>query len=574
MKKEAKPQQTESTEKSKKSFLDLFQHTWFIILSLVVAVVLVASVAIGIVMTTKGLTLGEVFGFKIKRIDYINDSLDKYISLEGDDYKDLEVDVAIREPDKMDLEDKKVELLAAAAKEAGLDKGGVYQKNEPIGAGDKIYFYYAAYIVDENGNRTQEVTGMNNCKNSYGGNLAEFVVGGSNFLFLNNTLLNESSDNLQNYKSEFIHGFQSGLIGKVPNQYKFFTVGEIQPSDIVYATVSYLDYDGLLYDRVNIRIDLSDEAHESVWGEGLYEYVIKEKSIGFENNTPITLTRAGSGKKITFTNFTVDYIVRGEETPITIKTVFPYDYSDESLRNKTVYFDLFIEQTLCYKTPEFDENFVLNTLKLGEEKLQGYEGETLVEKCESYYFKRLLDEYEHNRNILAEKLLWEEIKENADIKEVPIREVEYDYNDFVNYYQYSFELINDSAGYEDFDEYMVDVLDLEVGANWSLYIWNYMESTVIEKLIFYSVLKAEGLLENAEAFEEFCKNELEHSYYIEYNKKEEDFESDEKYAEEIAAYRSEKVYECGGESAFIDEMYYRYASAIVVGSAKINNVLK
>ena len=196
MKKEAKPQQTESTEKSKKSFLDLFQHTWFIILSFVVAVVLVASVAIGIVMTTKGLTLGEVFGFKIKRIDYINDSLDKYISLEGDDYKDLEVDVAIREPDKMDLEDKKVELLAAAAKEAGLDKGGVYQKNEPIGAGDKIYFYYAAYIVDENGNRTQEVTGMNNCKNSYGGNLAEFVVGGSNFLFLNNKLLNESSDKI------------------------------------------------------------------------------------------------------------------------------------------------------------------------------------------------------------------------------------------------------------------------------------------------------------------------------------------------------------------------------------------
>ena len=567
-------------EKKKIQFTDLFQHTWFIILAFVLVTAVVTAVVIGIVMHTKNYTLGEVFGIPVKRIDYVNDRLDKFVEVEKSDYTGLQADVAIRKPDAMDVSDKKTQALAAAAKKAGLDFSGSVQYYEPIGAGDKIYFYYSAYLLDENGERVKEINGLNNCKN-YGVNkYAEFVVGSGSFIFLQNVDSGMMSEIELADTELYIHGFESGLIGKVPNitgTYKpFYTNvgGEIREDDVVYATASYVDYDGLFYDRVNLRIDLSDENCESLWGEGIYDF-ISEKKIGVENKSPITLTRTGSGKKITFTNFTVDYISRGEENPVTVKTVFPYDYEDEELRNKTVYFDLYIAKTECYKTPEFDDEFITKTLGLTEARLAKYEGKTLVEKCENYYLEALTLEYEENRKILAEQALWAQIKENVEIVKSLEKEVQHDYDDYVSLMELACEIANENgAGYESFDEYMTDQLGLDVGAYWNVYVWDWLEEAVLEKIIFYSIIRAEGLMDNTEAYEQFCRNELERSYALEYGKTADDFESKEKYDKAIEDYRAEKVAASGGESGFADEMYYRYASSIIIDSATIRDLVK
>ena len=560
------------TVKKKISITDLFQHTWFILLTLFVAVLIVSAVIILIVMNTQNLTLGEVFGFKVKRIDFENDPLDKYVVVEKSDYENIEVDLNIRRPDEMDVSDKKVQALASAAIKSGLDFGGRYQYTEPIGAGDKIYFYYAAYLVDENGNRIKEISGLNNCKNSSSSNFAEFIVGGGDFSFIYKSRDDGTSGTLENYEEVYIHGFESGLIGAVPNSYKFYTVGEVRDTDIVYATATYIDSDGLLYDRVNLRIDLSDADLENKWGEGVKNYITENK-IGYENKNVESFVRLGDGSKLTFTNFTVDYIVRGEEAPITVKTVFPYDYSDESLRNKTVYFDLYIEKTLCYKTPEFNDEFVLKTLGLTEKKLAKYEGETISEKCENYYLQMLLKEYEANRAIIAETLIWEKLKQNVEIVKMPEKEIQYDYNDYVYLYQWACEVANENgAGYESFDEYMTEMLGLELGAYWNVYVWDWIEDTVLEKLIFYSILRSEGLLSDTESYEAFCNKEIESSYQLETGKDRDDFDTDKAYEDELASYRAEKVYECGGEDGFKNEMYYRYVSEMLIEVAVLNDV--
>ncbi len=572
MKKKTEKAQKNAQEevKKKRSLGDLFQHTWFIITALVIAVILVSAIVIGIVMSATGLTLGEVFGIKVKRIDYANDPLDKYISIDSDDYKNLEMDIAIREPDEKDVLDKKIQALAAAAKKAGYDKGGEFQKNEPIGAGDKIYFYYAAYVLDQEGNRV-EIKGLNNCKDSGDGNAAVYVVGSGDFSFL--SIAGDLGTSEYEYKNEFIHHFDGELINEVPKEYQFFSFGEIKETDIVYATVTYIDHDGLLYDDVNIRINLSDDSCESMWGEGIRAY-ITDLSIGFANTNPETFVRTESNRKITFTSFNVDYIVRGEENPTTIETVFPYDYSDESLRNKTVYFDLFIDKTVCYKTPEFNDDFVLNTLKLTEKRLEKYDGNNLTQKCEAYYRDMLNREYEYNKQVLAESYLYDKIKENVQINKMPEREIEYEYDDYVFYYEWACELANkNSGGNASLDDYIVTALGLEDGADWSAYLWDFIENAVFEKLIFYSILRNEGFIENTEAFESFCEDELQKSYTVEYGKTIEDFETPEKYRAEIQAYREQKIFDCGSEDAFIDEMYYRYAGKIIVENAKLNDVV-
>lgn len=571
MKKETKKTQNKVKDEKKKkiSFSDLLQQTWFIVIALILVVILISGIVIGIVMASTGLTLGEVFGIKVKRIDYANDDLDKYISIDSDDYKNLEMDIAIREPDERDVLDKKIQALAAAAKKAGYDKGGEFQKAEPIGAGDKIYFYYAAYVLDENGKRV-EIKGLNNCTNSGDENPTIYVVGSRDFSFLWENKFDDPSES--EYKNEFIHHFDSELINEIPKEFKFFTFGEIKETDIVYATATYIDHDGLLYNDVNLRIDLSDDDCESTWGEGIKAY-ITELSIGIGNATPEIFVREGSGKKITFTNFTVDYIVRGEENPITIETVFPYDYSNETLRNKTVYFDLFVEKTVCYKTPEFNDDFVLDTLKLDEKRLEKYEGSTLTQKCENYYFDILKREYEYNRQALAEKHLYDIVKENVKIKKMPEREIEYEYDEYVFYYKWACEVANENgAGYE-LDDYVVDSLGLEKDSDWETYLWEFIENSVLEKLIFYSIIRNEGLMENEEAFESFCNDELEKSYAVEYGMTQEDFETAEKYQEAIKTYRQQKISECGSEDAFRDEMYYRYAGKFMIENANLNDVV-
>lgn len=568
----SEPQKNTEIEKPSKwkSFLGLFEHTWFIILALVLAVAIVAAGIIGMVMAVNDYTLGEVFGIKVKRVDFLNDDLTEYLEISGDDYKNLEVDVNIRRPGDTDVKDKVVGALASAATEIENDSP---QYNVPVGAGDKIYFYYTAYLKDENGNRISEVAGMSNLKDPdmRKPELASFVVGSGNFSFIYKNNYNNSSSLNVGYEKTYIHGFESGLIGALPTKLVFFHQGEIQKNDTVYATATYIDSAGILHDRENIRIVLSDENHESIWGEGVYDYII-EKDIGEQNLDPYTMKLKGSENKITFTNFTVDYITRGAETPATVKTVFPYDYSDENLRNKTVYFDIFIDNVVCYKTPEFNDKFVKETLKLTEERLKAYEGDTLTEKCKSYYLAMLTEDYENNRRLLAEEKLWEKLIETIEI-EMPKREVQYDYEEYVDLYKWLFAKSNERGeGFESLDEYIINAEGLELGANWEVYIWDMLDEGVRKKLIFYSIIKNENI--TSEALEEFCDFELKRSYRQEEGKTRDDFASDKEYEEAIADYREEKVYLCGGEEEFMHEMYYRCASEIVFENAKVNDIIK
>lgn len=561
----------------KKRFSALFSSNWFIAAVLACAVLIISVIIIGITMSTQGQTLGEVlFGIKVKRIDYLNDSLDKYLDPQPEDYKNIELELNVPKPTQKDVDEFILNKLAAGAKDAG--KVSInYQFNTPISAGDRIYFYYAAYLKDENGNRIKELDGLNNCVD-YGKNSDQpqvFVVGSRDFGFLDgiNYELESAINNV--YSGRYIRGFENGLIGVVPTKFKFYTVGDVEPDDIVYATATYVDDAGRLYDEVDVRIDLGDANCEKIWGEGIYTYVIEGHQIGDRSrNLPTTLTCAESGKRITYTSFVVNYVSDGAEPTAVLETTFPYDHPDKSLQNATVYFDIFIEKTEDYNTPALDDAFVIDYLKLSEEKLSAYEGTSVAEKCRAYYLEQLNKEYEVNRNLLAEERLWEKLKENIEIKKLPEREIIYEYQDYVFFKELELEAENNAgAGYEDIDDFMEADLGLSVGGDWENIVYSMLEDEVIEKLIFYSILKKENKLADGVEFESFCRAELEAEYERETGKTAADFESAEKYDAEIAALRVRFVLQSGGEAQYIEEMYYRYGSKLLLGYAILKDVV-
>ena len=561
----------------KKRASNLFSSNWFIAMILVFAIVIVSVIVIGITMSVQGKTLGEVlFGISPKRIDYINDSLDKYLDPSPEDYKNIELELNVPKPDDNDLYELIISKLAAGARDAG--KVNInYQFNTPISAGDRIYFYYAAYLKDENGNRIKELDDLNNCSN-YGKLNKQpeaFVVGSGDFGFLDSINYEIESSIKNVYTNSYIRGFESGLIGKLPSEFKFDTGGNVEPGDIIYATATYLDDAGLLHDGVNVRIDLADENIGKVWGDEIYRYIIEGTQIGDEAiDVPETLTCVGSGKKITYTSFVVNYVSGRFEPSVVLETVFPYDHPDKSLQNATVYFDIFIEKTEDYATPAFDDSFVSDYLKLTADKLSAYKGETLTEKCEAYYFEKLLEEYELNRSLLAEERLWEKLKETIDIYNLPEREVIAEYQDYMFLKEIELEAENANSGTGlTIDDFMEAEFGLEVGGDWENVVYSMLENEVMEKLIFYSVLKKENKLANGAEFESFCREELEREYKYQTGKTAQDFESAEKYDEAIATLRANFVLQSGGEAQFIEEMYYRYGSKILLGYAVLKDVV-
>jgi len=343
-------------------------------------------------------------------------------------------------------------------------------------------------------------------------------------------------------------------------------------NDVVYATLTYVEESGLIYDKANVRIDLRDPNVEEKWGVGILSY-LKEKNIGITNEDLITLARP-SGEYITITSCHVNYVTKCEDNPITVKTVFPYDYSEPSFRSKTVYFDVFITRVLCYENDEFNDSFITDKLKIEADSLASYEGESLTEKYRAYLMEELMLKYKEQVNSAAEDAMWERLKKEVDIKELPEREINRVYEDYLYSYRLEFEKTNEAGyDYESFDDFMADYLGIERDVDWQKLLRNNVEDEVTEKLIFYYIIRKEKLVPSDSVFDEIYRSELENDYFYYTQKDKDDFESDEAYEKALSDYEK-MILEHYGEAFYIDTVYYNYASSKILQMATIVNNFK
>lgn len=468
--------------------------------------------------------------------DYINGNHSEYVYIASEDYKNFPVEIPLVSVDESDVQFEINKLLVKNKdKKALYDGDAVYVSGYKIKVGDVAKLWYRAYTTDENGVKTE-------------------VPGASNF---NDT----SPYPLEIGSGNFVKGFEDGLVGK-PLQEKGLDVvktGKVEDGDIIYISYSAFLPNGKPTDVSKVRIDTSDKlAVDKVYGKGFADFLIG-KYIGGKAETPPPFRVEGEEIDTAYFNLKIDYVLRSEETPYLLDVVFPADYREKSLRGLKVTFEVYVSRAVMYKTPEWSDSFITDTLKVSPESLSVYEGETLTQKYEN----KLLSELKASAEIANKSLIAEEMfryyRSKAEVKKLPEWEVQKMYNQYVNdaagiYNMYS-------SSFKTFDEFARYYFGLSSDANWQEFLMTKAEDAVTERLIFFYIINKEGIIPQGEDYDRLYKECIEEykKYFFEVNKAEIDACKTE---EEKTAKRLEienRMLELYGEKYFRELVYEKYA---------------
>ena len=188
-----------------------------------------------------------------------------------------------------------------------------------------------------------------------------------------------------------------------------------------------------------------------------------------------------------------------DDNPIVVEAFFPEDYQATELAGITAYFIVKVESLDEYDAPELDDAFVVENLKMTEESLADYDGETLTEKYRSYLYEKIALEEGLDVDTLTVSAFCNSVMEGAVVKKYPekqlkdaedaiIEELEYYYYQYYHYY------------YE-YDDFMCLYLGLNVGSDWKTLVTTYAKNTVKQELIFYHIMNLEGLKPSEEEYQ-------------------------------------------------------------------------
>ena len=506
--------------------------------------------------------------------DYIGSDLRNYVDLSLDDYKNYELELSIAKPHEIDV-DVAILNLVSAKEYRTLVGDGTLKNNVAVTAGDMVRIYYKGYTHNDDGEEVIVSTAM------------------SNF-----TLAKPTDLQIGDANEAFPVGFELGLIGKNPQDYAKFgkiTSGKAADHEHGDKWVIYVSFERLVeggdskkdtVKATSMRIDLEDSDVEKVFGEGFLSK-IKNFNVGDTYND---VTVKINGKNYTYSNLVINFATTCEKAetsengkaPLVVEGYMPYDYGIDGtatagLRNKTVYYQVFIDYVQQYDTPEFNDEFVLKVIgekgsKITEEELSEYEGESLTDKYRAYAKELIYEAYEEAYDIMVEDAMWNHYLKKAKIKKYPgikVDEIHSEYIDDV-YYQYDYNggTLSDSEGtpksYDNIDDFARAYLSLAEGADWRNTLYTMSESLVKERLILYYIMKAENILPTAEKLAEKVaeiKKEYLDEYirqYLEYQKKTEDDFSEDEY-KQFCAEREAEIFEYYDNDYFQETAYYELA---------------
>jgi hypothetical protein len=336
---------------------------------------------------------------------------------------------------------------------------------------------------------------------------------------------------------------------------------------VVYLTCTYSYETGEANQNYLLRIDLSDPDVEKKYGVGIADYV-KSLEFGKTSRDAKTFTLAGTDDKFTIISARLDFITRCEDNPIVVEAVFPYDYRDESFRNKTVYFDVYVKRALHYEGVMLSDEAVTGKLGVKAEELEKYEGDSIVAKYRNMVKSQLVESNTENRNRLAESTLWDNLIKKAVIKRMPSGEVNRLYNEYYYSLRDQYLAYGLDQYYPDFADFLVANFELEAGQDPGEYMKSLVESEVREKLIFYSIIKAEGFIPSDEEYTALFNSIIKESFDAENESSGKTYDTEEAYNKAFSKYKTESV-EKNGEEYFTEIVHYRYGMEKILALVNI-----
>jgi len=495
---------------------------------------LIIFAAVALVGIITALVLGIVSYAAKRPVDYMNDNLGKFVSLKESDYKSFDVLVNLDPVTDATVENEIIKILYKNRKETD----GKNNIGQTIKVGDTANIYYFGYTLDDEGNKVPFDGGCN-----FGSSVTALGIG----------------------SGQMIPGFELALVGKNSADYATMTKkdsGTVEDGNLVYITYTVAYFDGTAKKDVTAMVDLSTDV-DATWGEGFKNYLIGA-TVGKKIEGSLTIDRTsenGTKQSDTYSDVTVTRIIEfSEGEPLTIDVKFPRPYtSSPALEGKAVKFDIYIVTSVSYDTPEFNDAFITDTLKVEADTLKDYEGATLAEKYKAMIRKGLEETYAANVDKFIEDAYWLHLLKVAKVKKLPESEVNNFYRghyaEVENYYA------SYSSYFKTLDEAARQYLGLSTGADWQAELMRKSASEVTEKILFYYIIREEGLIPSDEVYKEMYDkafNAILDNYLKQYGVEREDYETDEEYEKQVDVYRSvvESTY---GEDYFRESVYFDYA---------------
>lgn len=502
---------------------------------IITAALLVAVlIAAGVIMIIQAAQ--KDYGF-----DYLKSDLSKYVELDGS-YKDFKIEIDVAKPHEIDADITVLNLIYSDRELNEKFAGSTITSAYTIGAGDTVNIWYRGYLLDEEG---KEIVVDNMCNFGDAGTYA-LSIGSNNF----------------------VPGFELGLVGLNTGDYSKFEKiieGEITEDQIAYVTYTIKAASKEEKDQTfkNVRMDLSTDL-DAIYGAGFKSKLLE---IGFGNKKDIVATL--NDKEVLYSDLTINFTTECETNPMVIECYFPYDYSKTDLRNETAYFEVYVEGIVDYICPEFTDEYLTDKIENEEialtlEKLNEYEGETLVDKYYDFVNKTLDEIYETTYLSLVEDAVWAHYEKISKAKKYPGYVVEEIYEDFMDEMRMQYitsggQVFSNSTGkyttYETLETYIPAYLGLPSNQKWQEYITALAEDNTRERLVMFYIMREENLLPSderlAEEIETIRQEYLDEyiAQYMDYEGKEKDDYSDEEY--------KELVEECKDELfSFYDEEYF------------------
>ncbi len=502
-----------------------------ITIAVVLLAVILASVAIAIVACSTPKTL-----------DYMEMDLSKYISIKKSDYQSYTVEIDVPDLTEMDYNDKLISVLCANKTKP--DTTPSNKKGITISAGDVVNLYYAGYILEDDGTKNYFDGGMN-----IGNDIASLEIGAG----------------------QFVSGFEYNLIGKNQNDYAtldVITTGNIEDADIISIKYTVFDTsENKTSAGQTAVINLKDPHLDEKWGEGFTAYFKDiERPIGtqFAKNDYKADTDSEADKPLfivspdskdntqdCYYNITIEkaYRLNTEKSSqiLEVEAFFPHDYeSSEELRGKAAIFEAYIMTVQDYDVPNLTEDgkitekFITENLKLTEDDLKDYGGETLVAMYENKLKSELEEAHEDEKNAAIETAFWTYIMKKASFKKLPEDDVRTYYDDSVSEIEAMYEYYGYSSQYT-LAQFAQIYLGTDSGTDWESYLMELAEESIRQKLVFYYIVKEMDFIpteaEAAELREELYNEMLES--YLSSNGADKDADDYQETVEEAKAYLDE-----------------------------------
>ena len=234
-----------------------------------------------------------------------------------------------------------------------------------------------------------------------------------------------------------------------------------------------------------------------------------------------------------------------EENPIVVETFFPEEYQSAELAGKTAYFIVTVVQIDEYDAPELNDAFITETLKMTEDDLFGYEGETLTDKYRALVKEQLLEENGLDVESLIMEAFWNSVMEGGVVKQYPEKQVKEGYDTLIYELEYYYSYYSKYYGY---DEFMCLYIGLDVGSDWQSYVMDIAKSQVKQQLIFYHIMNVEGFKPTEEEynalFDEYLTGSLTANKITpdQYATEEEYLAAKEKYKNQLIANKGEDYF--------------------------------